>query len=252
VRDVPELAWDEVALVALAGDLPGAHRLAVELGGKNLPAAAIPLLGLALARGTTTGRDGAPHLWTTAMDVARVPPNLRSSTREAWLDLAAMIAAAGDRERARTALAALPRDAEATMIEVGVARALLQATLADEKALAKLVASPFPQVHWIAVAALDELAHKPADAAAAWQRAAAADGFARAHLAIALRLARARAAAGDAAGAARACEAVVAPRLFHWSWGAAIGACTKLSAGHTPPRCGRSARGRGPPRARRR
>jgi len=231
VDGAAELAWEEVAIDAAAGDLASAQRRAEELGNSNMRDALLPLLGLALAG---ANRD-ALRWWDQALSSARVQPTLRQGTREAWLDIAAMAAAAGDRDRAREVLAKLQKDVDSKMLEVALGRSLLSVIVGDQKALEKFVQSPFEQVRWVAVAGLDELAQKPADAAVAWQRAAALDGFGRFHLVLAVRLAKARAAAGNAAGARIACEPVVTPRLFHWSWGGALGACKRLSADRTRP-----------------
>ncbi|HTL36225.1 MAG TPA: serine/threonine-protein kinase [Kofleriaceae bacterium] len=234
--DADLLSWDEVAIDAQAGELERAHARARELGTKNLQAGAVPLYALALVRGTTQGTDSAYFLAKTAVDAARLPPNLDASTREQWIELAMFSVIDQDRERAAVTLKGLPADVDGKMLEVALARALLAHVLDDRAALDTYAKkSSFFEVRAVAVAALAELAGDEKSAAETWQRALDADGFGRAHIAIAVHLAKARQALGDFSGASKACESATHPALFHWSWGAAVVECKKLSAARTPP-----------------
>ncbi|HEX5064408.1 MAG TPA: serine/threonine-protein kinase [Kofleriaceae bacterium] len=233
--DADTLGWDRVALDAQTGDVEHAHALALELATKNLQAGAVPLYGLALARGVTDGADGSQHLAGVALDAARLPPSILVSTRDAWLELATFSVIDGDVARARTALAALPTSVDDKMLEVALARVLLSALVGDDGAVARFFPSAFPPVRAAAEALAAERSNDPRAAAAAWARALSSEGFGRFHIALALRLARAHAKAGDARTAAEVCASIIHPTLFHWSWAAAVGECRQLTAARTPP-----------------
>ena len=121
------------------------------------------------------------------------------------------------------------------MLEVGLARALLAGVTQDRDALADIADSPFAIVRAAVQAELAELDGTRDVAAGAWQKVLDLDGFGRARIAVLVHLARARAELGDAAGSARSCAAAIAPSLFHWSWSAALGACSELSASRSRP-----------------
>src|SRR5205823_7489799 len=142
-----------------------AHARVVELARKDLRSAALPLLALAVARGTTTGTDRPEYLWTVAVDAARVPPVLQTSTRDAWVELAPFVAIDGNAERAKVVLASLPDVVARSMIEPALARALVAGVAGDREALRAFATSPFPEAREIAEA---ELASDPAAQAAAW------------------------------------------------------------------------------------
>src|SRR5262249_37622655 len=141
-----------------------------------------------------------------------------------------------ERGGGKTALDNIGKTVEGKTRGVALARTLLFLALGDRGALETLAkTSPFPEVTAAATAALAELAGDAKAAADGWQHALATDGFGRAHLTLALHVARAKLALGDAAGARAACASILHPTLFHWSWGAALGECRQLSAARTPP-----------------
>jgi tetratricopeptide (TPR) repeat protein len=230
-RDADVLGWELVAVHAAAGEVEQAHALAIELAARGLQTGNIPLLGLALARGTTAGTDASAYLWRIAVNAASVPASIHTTTREAWVELATLVVIEGNVERARAALANVPAALDARMLEAAIARALLAGSIDDRDALARFAGdNPFPEARAVAAALLAERANRPRVAAEAWRAALAADGSGRFRIALSLRLARVLAKLGEHDAAVAACEPVIRPRLFHWSWGAAVGECLQLTA----------------------
>ncbi|HEY5934668.1 MAG TPA: serine/threonine-protein kinase [Kofleriaceae bacterium] len=231
-RDAAALDWELAAVHAVADDIEAAHTLAVALSAKNMQAGTVPLLGIALARGTVTKTDAIDFLWRLATNAANVPPSILTTTREGWLELAPFIAIDENPTRARAAMEALPHDVDTKMIETALARVLLAGVLRDREAVTRFRASHFPVVAEAAEALLDELAGDRDGAIEHWGRALAKDGFVRFRIALGLRVARLHHAAKRSSAVIASCEFVIRPPVFHWSWGAAIGECLELTAIH--------------------
>ena len=221
--------WEIVALHALAGEEAAARDLARQLAAGDMRRAAFPLLALALARGEDTAAA-----WDLALSAAGVPDSPDVSSRDRWVDLAAFLAI--DRTApARAELVSRRLGWEpGHILEADVARAFLADAVGDQARLAELARSGFPEVAAIARAAAAERAGDHQAAALAWRQALAASAG-RFRLAEAARLAAALARSGDPTGAAGACGEVRRPRLFHWSWGAAVARCRALSEGRRRP-----------------
>ena len=228
------LGWELVALHAVAGERIAARELTGELARHDMRRAALPLLGLALAAGTSAGAEGSSYLWQVASSAAGVPESPEVGTREAWVDLAAFIAVAPRRSQAELVASQLGWEGAGHFLEADLARAFLADALDDRRQLERLAASGFAEVAAVVRAATAERAHDLAAAREAWRQALAIS-CGRFRLAETLRLAAVLDAAGDRAGAARACAEVRRPPLFHWSWGGAVARCAALTGGRTPP-----------------
>ena len=234
-RDAHLLAWELAAVHAVSGELDRARELAGELSTRDMRSASLPLLALAVVRGTTTSTDAPAYLWNVAINAMNVPSSIMTTTREGWIELATFIAIDGDIARARTALANLPRDLDRKMLENGLARVMMSGIVGDRDMLRACADNPFPEVRAAAAASLAALDGDHRGAAEHWRHALAADGFGRFRVAESLHLARALVAAHEHAAAVAACADVIRPRLFHWSWGLAVTECRGITAGRTQP-----------------
>ncbi|MGE0545902.1 MAG: protein kinase [Kofleriaceae bacterium] len=234
--DRPQISEELAVAYALAGDLNKVREIASTL---EMRRGANILLAVSAARQTSRGASTVGYLWNVAANSAVVPPSINASNRESLLDFTAFLAVENHpqppwpettRQRAAKVLEGLPRAYEKTWIEVAVGRTLLAGIIRDQSALQTFVdTNPFPEVREVAMAALAELSGDMRGAADAWRRSIEADGFGRFRIAKSLHLARALHAVRDQAAIA-ACEAVIRPRLFHWSWGAAVGECLHITA----------------------
>jgi tRNA A-37 threonylcarbamoyl transferase component Bud32/tetratricopeptide (TPR) repeat protein len=155
--------------------------------------------------------------------------------RDGYARLALIDAAVGTRRQRRetlTKLAAAAAEAgEKGGLELRsqVARALLAGAAGDGRELGRLAKSSFPEVAALAGAYLDRRARDHAAAAEKWRAAIAHNSSGYAHLLEWMRLAEELRAQSDHAGALDACDQVIAPALFDWSWAGAVRRCLAIS-----------------------
>ncbi len=218
---------ERASIHARAGELTRAHELLETL---DMRRGANALLALSNARGTAFGAEAITYLWKVVIAAADVPPSISASTRESWTELAPFVAIDGDPERAEKVLGGLSRKLDDRWIEVGLARAMLSAITQDRHELAHLIeVTPFPEVREVATASVAELEGDHRRAADAWKRALDTEGMGRFRIAETLYWARALHKAGDPL-AIDACDRVIQPGMFHWSWGLAVGECLHITA----------------------
>src|SRR5262249_30747721 len=111
-----------------------------------------------------------------------------------------------------------------------IARVLLRGRFGDREAIERAQGSRFPEVASIGDALSAEQGGRWRDAVAAWGRAINASGDGRFLVDEWYLLARQARAAGDGEAPFRACDEVIEPRAFEWSWGLAVGSCLAWSA----------------------
>jgi hypothetical protein len=186
---------------------------------------ALPMLALVTAVGDVQGQ----RTWRRiGLEVAGTP---EGATLDAALGRAAFDAVLGDAAELAGTRALLERIVPDEKSANGAtARALLEEAAGDRHRAQALKASPFPQVRALGEALEREAQADWAGAVPAGLRAIEGDGAGHFLVAEWYFVARARRAAGDAAGTASACDEVMRPRLFNWAWGAGVGTCLAWTA----------------------
>jgi tetratricopeptide (TPR) repeat protein len=205
----------------------GLTRLAIELSQRDGHQDTMALLGIASAMGD----DVAKRSWR-ALTVQSMRENVtHQRSLDVWLPLATIDAVNPDvAERHETALQIdeITGAEPSGSLSGEAARVLLHR--GDRRAIERAQASWYPEVAAIGDALAAERNGKWPAARAAWLRATSASGDGRFLIDEWYLLAHDAHAAGDHETTIRACDEVIEPRLFQWSWGLTVGPCLVWSA----------------------
>ncbi len=226
---IPMLYQTELVMLnALEGDLRTAERIEANNPGTGR----LSQLGLETAAGDPRRAAAA---WQRLVKVVAAATPQRAVLPQ-WNDLGTLAIVSGDHaalgeilDRVREIERQDGQDLPPTL-PVEIARAFHAGLKGDVATLTALSRSGYPEAAAVAEGLLAERAGQLPQAVAALRRAIAASNDGRYLIAERHTLARALGAAGDHAGVLEACGEVTRPRLFHWSWAAAVAPCLAWSA----------------------
>ena len=214
---------------AVSDQLDLAAALIAKLGAPNQVSIAQVLVGISAARGDAAGFAKAQAMVLRASLLMPLGPG---RTIALTVLAGAMLASASHDQLAAVSMAiddSIVAD-YGRSLNLNVIQTLLAEALGDDTRLAALAKIPYPEVSELATAAIARARGDHATAATSTRRAIAASGDARFLIDEWWRLASDLRAEHDHAGVIAACDEVIRPRLFNWSWGATLDECLAWTA----------------------